>query len=125
MKNLPIDSSNSYLDQATEKKKKHLAQNDLNLHSRGNYIPSLPYEVLLDYVNGVLSEIERQVVEEYLIQNPEDEQIIEGIRLFQKQEGMSDPEMESFLNLGASDTEFLENHLVEVKKASFFKKNFL
>ena len=67
----------------------------------------LPLQVLLDYANGELSEMEVAIVEDYLEENPDDLLVIEGAREFYIQEQSNREELEQFLEYGASDVDFL------------------
>lgn len=103
MKNLP---SNETSGSANPVSSKRMKLDDLSVEANKKY---LPYEVLLDYANGDLSDIEKQIADELISETPEDRYVIEGIQLFKENEGMSDAQIEAFLIDGASDTKFLTN----------------
>lgn len=73
------------------------------------------YPTLLDYVNGELNEDEMNEIHKHLEKNPNDAQVVEGVRLFYKLEQTDRIGLETYLNNELSDTEFLYKKIREVK----------
>lgn len=71
----------------------------------------LPIRVLMDYAQGLMSDYEEEVLAEYLRKNPDEREVVDGIRLLFVLEDMSREEIEEYLAFEGLDTGFISDHL--------------